>query len=99
MYSHTDSLGNIYPNGNNMILLQSFMKNQEQFEAGNGYDPLAFSNGFIHSHNAFDVERDSLVYEWAKPIDNGYNFLTPDANEIQFNNSIYLSFDNPIMVS
>ena len=66
-------------------------------EAGNGYDPLAFSNGFTYSHNAFDVERDSLVYEWAKPIDNGYNFLIPDANEIQFNNSIYpLSFDNPI---
>ena len=29
---------------------------------------LAFSNGFTYSHNAFDQEQDSIVYEWGQPI-------------------------------
>lgn len=99
MYSYTDSLGVVYPNGNTCF--DSSPKFYETprtiLEVGNGYDPLAFSNGFTYSHNAFDEERDSLSYEWSQPIDNGYNFLSPNAMAIPFNTSIYpLSYTNPI---
>jgi hypothetical protein len=99
MYSYIDSLGTTFPNGN--ICFDSSPKFYETprtiLEVGNGYDPLAFSNGFTYSHNAFDEERDSLSYEWARPIDNGYNFLFPNAMLIPFNTSVYpLSYINPI---
>jgi len=99
MYSYTDSLGVVYPDGNTCF--DSSPKFYETprtiLEVGNGYDLLAFSNGFTYSHNAFDEERDSLSYEWAQPIDNGYNFLSPNAMSIPFNTSIYpLSHTNPI---
>jgi len=99
MYSYIDSLGTVFPNGNTCF--DSSPKFYETprtiLEVGNGYNPLAFSNGFTYSHNAFDEERDSLYYEWARPIDNGYSFLTPNAMSIPFNTSIYpLSYNNPI---
>ena len=99
MYSYTDSLGVIYPNGNTCFdsSPKFYEKPRTVLEVSNGYDPLAFSNGFTYSHNAFDEERDSLLYEWAQPIDNGYNYLTPNAMAIPFNTSIYpLSSNNPI---
>ena len=99
MYSYIDSLGIVFPNGN--ICYDSSPKFYETprtiLEVGNGYDPFAFSNGFTYSHNAFDEERDSLSYEWAQPIDNGYNFLSPNSMSIPFNTSVYpLSYSNPI---
>jgi hypothetical protein len=66
MYSYTDSLGTVFPNGNTCF--DSSPKFYETprtiLEVDNGYDPLAFSNGFTYSHNAFDEERDSLSYDW-----------------------------------
>jgi len=99
MYSYTDSLGTVFPNSNTCF--DSSPKFYETprtiLEQDNGYDALAFSNGFTYSHNAFDDERDSLSYEWAHPIENGYNFLSPNAMAIPFNTSVYpLAFDNPI---
>jgi hypothetical protein len=90
MYSYTDSSGTVFPNGN--ICYDSSPKFYETprtiLETGNGYDPLAFSNGFTYSHNAFDEERDSLSYEWGQPLsDLGYDYLNP--------NSIALSFSAP----
>ena len=102
MYSFTDSLGVVHPDNNNCYdsSPKFYEKPRTILEAGNGYDPLAFSNGFIYSHNAFDDERDSLSYEWAHPIDNGYNFLSPNAMAIPFNTSLpvfpILSYTNPI---
>lgn len=99
MYSYIDSLGTVYPNGNACFdSSPNFYETPRTIlEVGNGYDPLAFSNGFTYSHNAFDEERDSLSYEWAQPIDNGYDFLFPNATSIPFNTSIYpLSYINPI---
>ena len=85
MYSYTDSLGTVFPNGNTCF--DSSPKFYETprtiLETGNGYDPLAFSNGFTYSHNAFDEERDSLSYEWGQPID-GYNYLNPNSTALTF---------------
>jgi len=92
MYSYTDSLGTVFPNGNTCF--DSSPKFYETprtiLETGNGYDPLAFSNGFTYSHNAFDEERDSLSYEWGQPID-GWNSVYDPLNP----NSIALSFSVP----
>jgi hypothetical protein len=99
MYSYTDSLGNIHPSSDNCYdsSPKFYEKPRTILEANNGYDPLAFSNGFTYSHNAFDDERDSLAYDWAHPLDNGYNYLSPNAMAIPFNTAVYpLSFDNPI---
>ena len=90
MYSYEDSLGTVFPNGNTCF--DSSPKFYETprtiLETGNGYDPLAFSNGFTYSHNAFDEERDSLSYEWGQPLsDFGYDYLNP--------NSIALAFSAP----
>jgi hypothetical protein len=74
MYSYIDSLGNVFPNNNNCY--DSSPKFYEIprtiLEVGNGYDPLAFTNGFTYSHNAFDEEQDSIDYSWGQPLD-GYN--------------------------
>jgi len=99
MYSFTDSLGAVYPNGNNCF--DSSPKFYEIprtiLESGNGYDPLAFSNGFTYSHNAFDEERDSLRYDWSYPLDIGYDYLNPNSTAIQFETFSYpLAYDNPI---
>ena len=102
MYSYIDSLGVVHPNNNNCYdsSPQFYEKPRTILEAGNGYDPLAFSNGFVYSHNAFDHERDSLRYDFADPLNSGYNFMNPSANAIQItgNYSGYspLSNSNPI---
>ncbi len=103
MYSYTDSVGVVHPNNNNCY--DSSPKFYEQprtiLEAGNGYDPLAFSNGFVYSHNAFDEERDSLRYDFAQPLDNGsYDFTNPTASGLYISGSYPgyspLSNSNPI---
>ena len=95
MYSYTDSLGTVFPNGNTCF--DSSPKFYETprtiLEVDNGYDPLAFSNGFTYSHNAFDEERDSLAYEWGQPID-GYNYLSPNSTALPF--SFPYSYNVPI---
>jgi hypothetical protein len=88
MYSYTDSLGTVHPNNNNCYdSSPKFYENPRTIlEAGNGYDPLAFSNGFVYSHNAFDDERDSLWYEFAQPLsDIAYNFTSPSSSGLQIN--------------
>jgi hypothetical protein len=87
MYSYTDSLGTVFPNGNTCF--DSSPKFYETprtiLEVDNGYDPLAFSNGFTYSHNAFDEERDSLSYEWGQPLsDIGYDYLNPNSIALPF---------------
>jgi hypothetical protein len=91
MYSYTDSLGTVHPSNNNCY--DSSPKFYESprtiLEANNGYDPLAFSNGFIYSHNAFDDERDSLRYDFAQPLDDGfYDYTNPSASGLQISGSI-----------
>ena len=86
MYSYTDSLGNIYPNNDDCYdsSPKFYEKPRTILESGNGYDPLAFSNGFIYSHNAFDDERDSLSYEFSQPLsDVSYDFTNPSASGLQ----------------
>jgi hypothetical protein len=105
MYSYTDSLGTLHPNGNNCY--DSSPKFYETprtvLESNNGYDPLAFSNGFTYSHNAFDDERDSLVYSWAQPIDayaTTYDFTNPSSSGLNISGNYpgyaALSNSNPI---
>lgn len=97
MYPYTDSLGIIYPNNNNCYdsSPKFYEKPRTILEVGNGYDPLAFANGFTYSHNAFDEEQDSISYEWGQPIDdNVYDFLNPNANALIF--SFPYSYLNPI---
>ena len=86
MYSYTDSLGVVHPSNNNCYdsSPKFYEKPRTILESGNGYDPLAFSNGFIYSHNAFDIERDSLRYDFAQPLsDNAYDFTNPAASGLQ----------------
>tara|TARA_B100001758_G_C18416790_1_gene620770 strand:- start:1360 stop:4254 length:2895 start_codon:yes stop_codon:yes gene_type:complete len=96
MYSYTDSAGTVFPNGNTCFdsSPKFYEKPRTILEVDNGYDPLAFSNGFMYSHNAFDQERDSLSYEFAHPLNSGYDFLNPNSIAIPFNAP--LSFTNPI---
>ena len=102
MYSYTDSLGVIHPNNNNChdSSPQFYEKPRTILESGNGYDPLAFSNGFVYSHNAFDHERDSLRYDFADPLNSFYDFMNPSASAIQitgnYGNYSPLSNSNPI---
>ena len=91
MYSYTDSLGVIYPNNNECYdsSPKFYEKPRTILEVGNGYDPLAFSNGFTYSHNAFDEEQDSISYIWGQPLDGvnapAYDYLDPDViNGIPF---------------
>jgi len=90
MYSYIDSTGTVLPNNNNCY--DSSPKFYEIprtiLEVGNGFDPLAFSNGFTYSHNAFDEEQDSLDYSWGQPLD-GYN-LPPTYNSPPYD---YLNAD------
>ena len=98
MYSYTDSTGTIHPNNNNCYdsSPKFFEKPRTILEAGNGFDPLAFSNGFIYSHNAFDDERDSLWYEFAQPLSNGfYDFTNPSASGLQINGTFVNSSGMP----
>ena len=97
MYSYTDSIGTVFPNGNTCF--DSSPKFYETprtiLETGNGYDPLAFSNGFTYSHNAFDEERDSLSYEWGQPLSNiGYDYLNPNSIALPF--TVPYSYTMPI---
>tara|TARA_B100001142_G_scaffold327445_1_gene385089 strand:- start:11748 stop:14642 length:2895 start_codon:yes stop_codon:yes gene_type:complete len=96
MYSYIDSAGTVFPNGNTCFdsSPKFYEKPRTILEVDNGYDPLAFSNGFMYSHNAFDQERDSLSYEFAHPLNSGYDFLNPNSIAIPFNAP--LSFTNPI---
>ena len=100
MYPYTDSLGTIYPNNNNCYdsSPKFYEKPRTILETRNGYDPLAFSNGFTYSHNAFDEEQDSIVYNWAQPLNNtSYDYLNPNSTAIPFDNSVHpYAFDNPI---
>ena len=99
MYSYTDSIGTIFPNNNNCYNSSPtfYEKPRTILEVGNGYDPLAFSNGFTYSHNAFDDEQDSLSYSWGMPID-GYNstydYLNPNSIALSF--VAPYSYTNPI---
>ena len=86
MYSYTDSLGTVHPNNNNCYdsSPKFYEKPRTILESGNGYDPLAFSNGFVYSHNAFDDERDSLWYEFAQPLsDITYDYTNPSISGLQ----------------
>ena len=97
MYSYVDSLGQIFP-ANNECYDSSpmfFEKPRTILEVGNGYDPLAFSNGFTYSHNAFDEEQDSISYTWGQPLDDlGYDYLNPNSTALLF--SAPYSYLNPI---
>jgi hypothetical protein len=93
MYSYMDSTGTVLPNNDNCY--DSSPKFYEIprtiLEAGNGYDPLAFSNGFTYSHNAFDEEQDSLDYSWGQPLD-GYNAPSYDYLNADLTNAIPFAF-------
>ena len=97
MYSYVDSLGQVFP-ANNECYDSSpkfFEKPRTILEVGNGYDPLAFSNGFTYSHNAFDEEQDSISYTWGQPLDDlGYDYLNPNSTALFF--SAPYSYLNPI---
>ena len=97
MYSYTDSLGNVSPSGG--LCFDSspmfFEKPRTILEVGNGYDSLAFTNGFTYSHNAFDEDQDSLSYDWGMPLsDNAYDFTNPSSTALSFVSGY--SFTNPI---
>ena len=97
MYPYTDSSGVVYPNNGNCYdsSPKFYEKPRTILEVGNGYDPLAFSNGFTYSHNAFDQEQDSIRYEWGQPLnDLGYDFLNPNSIAISFNSPF--SYTSPI---
>ena len=97
MYSYIDSLGQVFPSNNECYdsSPKFFEKPRTILEVGNGYDPLAFSNGFTYSHNAFDEEQDSISYTWGQPLDNlGYNYLNPNSTALFF--SAPYSYLNPI---
>ena len=97
MYSYIDSLGQVFPSNNECYdsSPKFFEKPRTILEVGNGYDPLAFSNGFTYSHNAFDEEQDSISYTWGQPLDElGYNYLNPNSTALFF--SAPYSYLNPI---
>lgn len=97
MYPYTDSLGIISPNNGNCIdsSPKFYEKPRTILEVGNGYDPTSLTNGFTYSHNAFDEEQDSIVYEWGQPLnDIGYDFLNPNSNSVPFTSPY--SYNNPI---
>ena len=97
MYSYIDSMGVVFPNNNNCYdsSPKFYEKPRTILEVGNGYDPLAFSNGFTYSHNAFDEEQDSISYTWGQPIDElNYDYLNPSSTALPF--SAPYSYTNPI---
>jgi len=97
MYSYIDSLGQVFPSNNECYdsSPKFFEKPRTILEVGNGYDPLAFSNGFTYSHNAFDEEQDSISYTWGQPLDDlGYDYLNPNSTALFF--SAPYSYLNPI---
>ena len=97
MYSYIDSLGQVLPSNNECYdsSPKFFEKPRTILEVGNGYDPLAFSNGFTYSHNAFDEEQDSISYTWGQPLDDlGYDYLNPNSTALFF--SAPYSYLNPI---
>ncbi|MEE2699834.1 MAG: T9SS type A sorting domain-containing protein [Bacteroidota bacterium] len=97
MYPFTDSIGTVFPNGNNCFdsSPRFYEIPRTILEVGNGYDSLAFSNGFTYSHNAFDDEMDSISYTWGRPLDDqGYNFLNPNSTSLSFTSPY--SYTNPI---
>ena len=97
MYSYIDSLGQVLPSNNECYdsSPKFFEKPRTILEVGNGYDPLASSNGFTYSHNAFDEEQDSISYTWGQPLDDlGYDYLNPNSTALSF--SAPYSYLNPI---
>ena len=86
MYPFTDSLGVTYPNNDNCYdsSPKFYEKPRTILEVNNGYDPVSLTNGFTYSHNAFDEEQDSIVYEWGIPIDDSYDYLNPTSSAITF---------------
>ena len=97
MYSFIDSSGQVLPRNNECYDSSPtfFEKPRTILEVGNGYDPLAFSNGFTYSHNAFDEEQDSISYTWGQPLsDIGYDYLNPNSTALFFSGTY--SYLNPI---
>ena len=86
MYPFTDSLGVTYPNNDDCYdsSPKFYEKPRTILEVNNGYDPVSLTNGFTYSHNAYDQEQDSIVYEWGIPIDNSYDYLNPTSSAITF---------------
>ena len=95
MYPYTDSLGVVYPNNNNCYdsSPKFYEKPRTILEVNNGYDPSSLTNGFTYSHNAFDIEQDSISYDWGQPID-GYNYLNPNSTALSFSSPY--SYTSPI---
>ena len=96
MYPYTDSLGITYPNNNDCFdsSPKFYEKPRTILEVNNGYDPTSLTNGFTYSHNAFDEEQDSIVYDWGMPLDNSYDYLNPTSSAISF--VFPYSFSSPI---
>ena len=86
MYSYTDSLGVSYPNNDDCYdsSPKFYEKPRTILEVNNGYDPTSLTNGFTYSHNAFDEEQDSIVYDWGIPINDYYDYLNPNSSAIPF---------------
>ena len=87
MYSYIDSAGTVFPSNNNCFdsSPKFYEKPRTILEVNNGYDPIAFSNGFTYSHNAFDEEMDSINYSWGEPLsDQGYDFTNPNSTALLF---------------
>jgi hypothetical protein len=86
MYSYTDSLGVSYPNNDDCYdsSPKFYEKPRTILEVNNGYDPSSLTNGFTYSHNAFDEEQDSIVYDWGIPINDYYDYLNPNSSAIPF---------------
>ena len=95
MYPYTDSLGVVYPNNNDCYdsSPKFYEKPRTILEVNNGYDPSSLTNGFTYSHNAFDIEQDSISYEWGQPID-GYDYLNPNSTALPFSSPY--SYTSPI---
>ena len=86
MYSYTDSLGVSFPNNDDCYdsSPKFYEKPRTILEVNNGYDPTSLTNGFTYSHNAFDEEQDSIVYDWGIPINDYYDYLNPNSSAIPF---------------
>ncbi|MDC0202048.1 SprB repeat-containing protein, partial [Flavobacteriales bacterium] len=97
MYPYTDSSGVVWPNNNNCYDNSPvfYEKPRTIIETYNGYDSVSIFNGFTYSHNAYDIELDSISYEFAPPLDEtGYDYLNPNSTSIPF--SAPYSYTSPI---
>ena len=101
MYSYLDSLNNVFPQNDDCYdsSPKFYEKPRTILEVNNGYDPLAFSNGFTYSHNAFDDERDSLYYDFAQPIDGYDGFGAPPYDYLNADVTNAIPFVPPFSVN